>query len=292
MPPHLYPPDPRFPGSGASAERAVWQALRDTLPDDAALFANLAILHDATEHEIDLLVAWPGVGLAVIETKGGHITRRDGAWYQGRPPQQHHIDPVRQAQDARHALQRWLRTNGAHDAARSRTAHLVAFPHTTIPADWHSPEAPRAIVLDRHDLADAATRLRDALEGHGGGHAPLTSTDADILVAVLAAPLPAHTDALARAERLAAEAAEHTDRIEQLTHDQSQLLAGMLRAQRRLVVVGAAGSGKTFVALETARRRAREGERVALLCYSRGLGRYLERTTATWPARERPAFVG
>lgn len=299
--PRLCPPDPTFPGTGpashagAAAERAVWQTLADSLPDDAILFADLAVLHNGTEHELDLLVAWPGVGLAVIEVKAGFITRHDGAWYQGRPPQAHRIDPVRQAQDARHALTRWLTANGAPDAARARTAHVVAFPHTTVPADWHAPEAPRGIVLDRVDLANpgtAATRLRHAIEQHGGGHAPLTSGDAETLVALLAAPFPAHTSALASAEQLAAEAAAHTDRVERATQAQAALLAGALRNQSRLVVVGAAGSGKTFLALETARRRAQAGERVALLCYSRGLGRYLERTTATWPARERPAFVG
>lgn len=298
----LYPPDPHFAGSpsGASAEHAVWAALRDTLPEDAALFANLGILDGTREHELDLLVAWPNLGLAVIETKSGHIERRDGAWYQGRPPNVHRIDPVRQAQDARHALTRWLAANGAPDVARARIVHLVAFPHTAVPADWHAPDAPRALVLDRHDLADAADRVRVAIEQHGGGHAPLTSTDADVLVALLTAPLPAHTDALARTEQLADDLAddlahdiaEHTERIDRLTRDQAALLAGALRYQHRLRVVGAAGSGKTFLALETARRRARAGERVALLCYSRGLGRYLERTTASWPAAERPAFVG
>lgn len=294
MPPHLYPPDPRFAGAtaGARAERAVWAALRDTLPDDAALFANLGVLDGAREHEIDLLVVWPGVGLAVIEVKGGHVERRDGGWYQGRPPNVHPIDPVRQAQDARHALTRWLDRNGARAAARARAAHLVALPHTTVPATWHAPEAPRVTILDRHDLADTAARVRAAVEAHGGGHALLTSTDADVVVALLTAPLPAHTDALARAEELAAEAAEHTERVDRLTRDQAALLAGALRRQNRLRIVGAAGSGKTFLALETARRRARDGQRVALLCYSRGLGRYLERTTATWPERERPAFVG
>ena len=294
MPPRLYPPDPHFAGSppGAAAEHAVWAALRDTLPEDAALFADLGILDNAREHELDLLVAWPGVGLAVIETKAGHVERRDGAWYQGRPPTDHRIDPVRQAQDARHALTRWLAANGAPDAASARIAHLVAFPHTAVPADWRAPDAPRAIVLDRHDLAEAADRVRAAIEEHGAGHAPLTSTDADVLIALLTAPLPAHTDALARAEELSAAIAERTDRIERLTRDQAALLAGALRLQNRLRVVGAAGSGKTFLALETARRRARAGERVALLCYSRGLGRYLERTTAAWSVAERPAFVG
>ena len=307
MPPRLIPPDPHFAGSraGAAGERAVWRALRDTLPDDAALLADLGVLEGAREHEIDVLVVWPGVGLGVIEVKSGPIERRDGAWYQGRPPTAHRIDPVRQAQDARHALTRWLARNGLPDAARVRTVHLVAFPHTAVPPDWHAPEAPRGIVLDRDDLAHAAARVRAAIEEHGGGHAPLTSTDADVAIALLAAPLPSHTEALDRAEalaaadqalaaaeELAATAADHTDRVDRLTRDQAALLAGALRLQNRLRVVGAAGSGKTFLALETARRRARDGERVALLCYSRGLGRYLERTTATWPARERPAFVG
>jgi hypothetical protein len=34
------------------------------------------------------------------------------------------------------------------------------------------------------------------------------------------------------------------------------------------------------------------GERVALVCYSRGLARWFERQTLTWPAKERPAYVG
>jgi hypothetical protein len=300
MPPRLIPPDPHFAGSatGAAAERTVCEALRDTLPDDAALLPDLGVLDRATEHEIDLLVVWPGVGLAVVEVKSGHISRRDGAWYQGRPPNERRIDPVRQAQDSRHALTRWLARNGVPDAERIRAAHLVAFPHVTIPPDWQAPDAPRAVVLDRSDLADAAVRVRCAIEDHGAGHAPLTTDDADRVVDLLAAPLPSHTEALdqaealAAADELAATAADHTDRVDRLTRDQAALLAGALRLQNRLRVVGAAGSGKTFLALETARRRARDGERVALLCYSRGLGRYLERTTATWPARERPAFVG
>ena len=76
-----------------------------------------------------------------------------------------------------------------------------------------------------------------------------------------------------------------------MTREQGALL-GQLRSFNRLRVVGPAGSGKTWLALEQARRRARAGERVALLCYSRGLGRYLERITAEWPVRERPAYVG
>ncbi len=76
-----------------------------------------------------------------------------------------------------------------------------------------------------------------------------------------------------------------------MTRDQSRTLDALSEV-RRMRVVGGAGSGKTWLALEQARRRARAGERVALLCYSRGLGRYFERVVEQWPVRDRPAYVG
>src|SRR5690606_33724154 len=112
----------------------------------------------------------------------------------------------------------------------------------------------------------------------------LSEDDVGPLVDLLAGDFTPHVELLAQAER-------HEQRIDQLTRDQARVLDS-LRAFRRLKVVGGAGSGKTFLALEQARRRARAGERVALLCYSRGLGRYLERVTQTWRRDEQPAYVG
>src|SRR6478736_1223982 len=103
--PRLYPPAPDFRDTGG-AERSGWEALRDQLPDDVALFAGVRLQADEIEREIDLLVAWPGVGLAAIEVKGGHVVRTHGQWWQGSGAQRHPIDPVYQVQQARHALQR------------------------------------------------------------------------------------------------------------------------------------------------------------------------------------------
>ena len=280
--PRLYPEDPTFPADG-DAERAVWESLRDQLPDDAVLFAGVHLLDGSDEREIDVLVAWPGVGIAALEVKGGHISRTAGSWFQGSGAAQHRIDPVGQVQRARHTLTDLL---ARHDleARRARTAHLVVFPHTFIPADWEIAEAPRDIVVGRGDLDRIAFTVKRAIEEHGSGHGLLSEPDLDALVDLLAGSFPAQVDLLALA-------AEHEDRIERLTRDQGVLL-DQLRSFSRLRVIGAAGSGKTWLALEQARRRSRAGERVALLCYSRGLGRYLERMTAEWPVRERPAFVG
>ncbi|KQY22930.1 NERD nuclease [Cellulomonas sp. Root485] len=280
--PRLYPEDPVF-RDDVGAERTVWEALRDQLPDDVALFAGVGLQDGATEREIDLLVAWPGVGLAVIEVKGGHVTREAGTWWQGSGERRHEIDPVRQVQDARHVLHQLLVRYG-YDAARARTAHVVALPHVHVPQDWAAPELPRTMLLDRTDVASAAGLVRHAIDGHGAGFAPLDEAAMDGLVHFLAGSFPSQVEVLATA-------AAFEDHLDHLTRDQAKML-DHLSSFHRLQVVGGAGTGKTWLALEQARRRAAAGERVALLCYSRGLGRYLQRITRTWRPRERPAFVG
>ena len=280
--PRLYPEDPVF-RDDVGAERTVWEALRDQLPDDVALFAGVGLQDGATEREIDLLVAWPGVGIAVIEVKGGHVTREAGTWWQGSGERRHEIDPVRQVQDARHVLHQLLVRYG-YDAARARTAHVVALPHVHVPQDWAAPELPRTMLLDRTDVASAAGLVRHAIDGHGAGFAPLDDAAMDGLVHFLAGSFPSQVEVLATA-------AAFEDHLDHLTRDQAKML-DHLTSFHRLQVVGGAGTGKTWLALEQARRRAAAGDRVALLCYSRGLGRYLQRITRTWKPRERPAFVG
>ncbi|PJI95142.1 nuclease-related domain-containing DEAD/DEAH box helicase [Luteimicrobium subarcticum] len=283
--PRLYPPSPHFPDDGG-AEHAVWRALADQLPDDAVLFWGLRLVLDAHEHEIDGLVLWPGFGVAAVEVKGGHVTRSGGAWWQGSGETRHRIDPVGQVQGARHALQTLLARRGAPGSG-ARFAHLVALPHVFAPAAWDAVDLPRGLLVDRADLETGlgvAHRVRTALTAHGSGWGDLDAAAVDAIVATLECELPSQVESLLAAAR-------HESRVDQLTRDQARLV-DVLRNFPRFRVVGGAGSGKTWVALEQARRRARAGERVALLCYSRGLGRYLERVTATWPARDRPAYVG
>ena len=40
------------------------------------------MMSGASEYEADLIVAWPGPGIAVIEVKGGQVSRRYGQWFQ------------------------------------------------------------------------------------------------------------------------------------------------------------------------------------------------------------------
>jgi hypothetical protein len=282
--PRCYPPEPEF-AIGRTAERRAWEVLRDQLPADAALLHSVTMIERAAEHEADLIVGWPDVGIAVIEVKGGHVSRRDGRWYQSSRGDTHPIkkDPVVQAQDCKHVLHRLLAQHGS-EAATARSAHLVAFPFTSIGPGWSYAGCTRDMILARSDLPAAAEQIRTAIDRHGAGHAPLTAAGLESLLEVLEGQLPGQTSLLSWAE-------ENEAYVDQLTRDQAKV-ARILRMQRRLKVIGSAGTGKTWLALEHARLLAASGERVALVCYSRGLARFLQQMTAHWPPTHRPAYVG
>lgn len=80
------------------AEKAVWTALKDSLPDDCVLAHSVHVRDGRNEYEIDLLVLWPNVGIAAIEVKGGQVSITDGQWYQSDRNQKRRIQsPVAQS---------------------------------------------------------------------------------------------------------------------------------------------------------------------------------------------------
>jgi hypothetical protein len=76
--PHCYPPEPDF-SEERRAERVVWEALRDQLPDEASLFHSMQLKERGNEYEADLVVVWPGVGIGVIEVKGDRSATPTGS---------------------------------------------------------------------------------------------------------------------------------------------------------------------------------------------------------------------
>ncbi|MCS6710809.1 NERD domain-containing protein [Brachybacterium sp. EF45031] len=280
--PRLIPPIPDFI---TDSERTVWEHLRSQLPANATLIAGQRLTDGTDEVEIDLLVLWPGVGVAVIEVKGGAVTVRAGEWElsaQGttrvlRP------SPPDQAQTAKHTLLRWV--NHRSSRPLGRIVHLVAVPFSTLPGGWSVPNAPRSIMLDSSDLPRLAGRITRALTLHGSDHHdPLDEAQADAVVKMLRGTHRAVENHRVLSQRIEAVGND-------LTREQERMIA-LLRYQNRAQIVGGAGSGKTHLAMIKARHLTREGHRTALLCYSRGLARHFQLLAAQWPLNERPAYVG
>ncbi|ALE91409.1 hypothetical protein AOC05_01995 [Arthrobacter alpinus] len=277
------PPEPDF-AEGQLAEKAVWVALKASLPDDVVLAHSVQARHGRAEHEIDILVLWPGVGMAAIEVKGGLVTNEHGQWFQsGGKDGKHRLqDPLAQSQGSMHAFKEWI-TDQTGSKMTSRFAYLAAFPYSAVPQDWVKSGNPRTIILDHADCKNPAEKIRHAIETEGGGTVPLAPSYLERIIPWLEGNLE-------QSQGSAAGYAEEEHQQDHLTERQAVLITAT-RSLPRIRFTGGAGSGKTWLAVEKARELCKSGKRVGLFCYNKGLGLYLSNQVAHWRSA-RPAFTG
>ena len=278
----LSPEHPRFVNG---AERQVWRLLREQLRPDDILLSGLRITDHRKDYEADIVVLMPGLGVVVVEVKGGSVWREGGRWHQYRGGDEVVIDPVEQVRGTRYALRSYVESDPRWSGRRRVCwAHAVVLPHTRLPCDFAVPDCPRWMVMDRRQIGDLARFLRDILSTQDTRARRLSADDADVMLDILQGRGQAQRDVLAAAT-------ERESEQQRLTQEQAVLLSAT-RALNRVEVRGGAGSGKTWLAAEQARRLTAAGQRVAVLCYSRGLAAYLKRHVATFPGDQRPAYVG
>lgn len=275
------PENPRF---ASSSERHVYQALFEQLHDGDVVVAGQRVTDHLKDHEIDFVVAIEGAGIICIEVKGGEVWHDGAGWHQMRGGKKCRIEPVRQAREACYALRDYIEHDPRWTQGRLRWDHIVALPHTELPDDFELADCPRWKVVDRNNLPQLASRLRYVLVRQELDRPLLTAEGIDQFRSVLGGRGLPQRDVVARA--LANDSA-----ADALTEQQAVILEA-IRLLNRVQVRGSAGSGKTYLAVEQARRLASEGKRVALLCYSHGLASYLRRITGTWQRRQKPAYVG
>ncbi|BBY98296.1 NERD domain-containing protein [Mycolicibacterium fallax] len=266
------------------AERTVWQALDDQLKPEDLLIPGQRVTDHLKDHEVDLVVAIEGAGIACLEVKGGQVWHDGQSWRQRRGRSDHTIEPVRQAREACYALRSFVEGDPRWTQGRQRWDHLVVLPNTELPEGFALPDCPRWKVIDRTELGELAARLRKVLLDQELPRPLLGAAGIEQLGVALGGRGLPQLDVVSRAR-------ENEDAADVLT-DQQAVILGAIQLLNRVEIRGGAGSGKTFLAMEQARRLARAGQRVALVCYSHGLASYLERVTAGWNRSQRPAYVG
>ena len=165
-----------------------------------------------------------------------------------------------------------------------RWDHVIVLPNTELPDDFDLPDCPRWKAIDRSDLPKLVDKLKYVLLKQELDRPLLTQAGIGQLGTALSGRGLSQRSIVARAFA-------NEDAADALTEHQAVILDA-IRLLNRVEVRGGAGSGKTFLAMEQARRLALQGQRVALVCYSHGLASYLERISATWLRRQKPAYVG
>lgn len=276
------PEEPEFE-DGQSAERAAWERLRASLPEDVMLAHSVQVRHGRAECEIDILVLWTGVGLAAIEVKGGQVSIDGGQWYQSdRDGKRKLKSPVAQSQSSMHAFRDWI-GDQLGSPLTSRFAYMVALPYTPVPSNWSMTGCPRVLLLDQDDLRSPGDKIRRAIETEGSGAIPLAPQYLERictrLEGKLGTPLGSETNQQ-----------ELEDLQDHLTERQSGLLSAT-RDIPRIRFTGGAGSGKTWLAVAKARQLCRDGNRVGLFCYNKGLGQHLQNQVSGW-RQAKPVFTG
>ena len=275
---------PESPRLANSAEEHVWQRLTEQLLPHDLLVAGQRVTDHLKDHEIDFVVAIEGAGIVCVEVKGGEVWHDGTKWRQKRGDREFTIEPVRQAREACYALRDFIENDPRWTQGRLRWDHVVVLPNTELPQDFALPDCPRWKVVDRTELPQLAVRLRGVLDEQQLERPLLNDDGIEQLQTALGGRGLPQRDVVARA-------LENEDAADILTEHQAVILDA-IRLLNRVEVRGGAGSGKTFLAVEQARRLAARGQRVALVCYSHGLASYLKRITARWPRRQRPGYVG
>ncbi len=286
---HIYPRRLQ-PEAKSQAERRLYELFADVLPDEYTVFHSVRWLvrdlrSGARDGEADFVIAHPDRGILVLEVKGGHV-RYDGVegqWYSNAVAIK---DPFVQAEGNKHSLLDKLKAIPGWGERWLTMGHAVAFPDGVVYEDLRL-DAPRAIILDTNDLADVRAWTERAFAYYAPGDrrsSGLGPRSMRTLIDLLAPSTEIHS-------AMGAAFAAETERIIQLTEEQFRLL-DFLALQRRVAIAGCAGSGKTMLALEQARRLTRQGFRVLLSCYNVALASYLRRLVDPSPSCDIENFHG
>jgi hypothetical protein len=234
-----------------AAERKVWLALVEQRGPDGLVVPGQRVTDHLKDHEVDFVVAIENAGIVCLEVKGGEVWHDGLGWWQKRGGGDKQIEPVRQAREACYALRDFIEKDPRWTQGRLRWDHVVVLPNTELPADFDLPECPRWKVIDRTDLPELVEKLKEILLRQEIYRPLLCHHGIDQLAITLSGRGLPQRDVVARA--LANE-----DAADALTEHQAVILDAT-RLLTRVEVRGGAGSGKTFLAMEQARRLARRG---------------------------------
>ena len=237
--------------------------------------------------EADFVVVVPGKGVLCVEVKGvGRIGRRGGQWFYGTDPVPDSRGPFKQASQAMHSLRSRL-VERRPDLSRILFWSAVVFPYIEfhISSDeWHPWQVVCCPRFRREPISELLSGVLDHARrfvsncGTAGwfqlGSGEPYSEQCTAIADAMRPEFEVFESPLSRTAGLRQE-------LKQYTAEQFEALNAM-EGNDRVIFTGPAGTGKTLLAIEAARRGFARGRRVLFTCFNRYLGRWLEEQTSAW----------
>jgi len=283
------------------AERRTFEWFRDDPRTDGwIVLHSLGISnHNKVIYgETDFFVLAPQLGLFAIEVKGGRVKRECGIWYftdkHGKSGQKER-GPFDQARDGVFSIVQALKTRLDNNHKHLEKVFFgigVMFPdieYTAVGIDeeqWQvfdSNNGKEVGAFIQH-IAACTCEKWESLYGVLSEEKLPTSEDIEYLVSILRGDFD-------KVVSISAQIRFAEESLVELTKEQYRCL-DQLDDNPRCLIQGAAGTGKTLLAVEETKKAVAKGEKVALFCFNANLGEWMRNYFYNLPSDLQPAYVG
>ena len=275
-------PDKPHKFDPASQEGLMFEAL-SMLPDEYYVFHSFRIseVFNNTFHEseTDFVIYNREKGIVCIEAKAGLVRYENGYWYYASGTPMHNGGPFNQASTNKWKLLRFIEASRMSEVlSHCKFLHAVWFPavsesllHSmTLPS-----EADTALILPKEALSNPLIYV-DRVFGIELPNKMITAISPMESKRLIREVLCPQFNVFPTASF---EADLKKIVFHRLLKEQAGIL-NFLEDQRTAVINGAAGTGKTMIAVEKAQRHASDEQKVLFLCYNVLLKNYLSENYA------------
>lgn len=249
--------------AGWRAERHLYKLFRDSLPDDWIILYDVPVSAGRQSAQIDFLVFVPGMGVCNVDAKGntyhlvqGSVCLEDDG-----------KDVFEEANAAIHVFDNYVRDNVTHGDDWGAYTSLVVFVESDfsgkLPGGYPYLQSSDLLAKDGTETAQPIFKRIQELLGNFSWRFRYFKAWKDGIVGHLtpnAVPIKHPVDHL---------------RMEQWSRDgldkEQREISWKIEQNRYVHVRGAAGTGKTIIALTMAVEFARNGKHVLYVCFNRAL---------------------
>lgn len=275
------------PGTRSPGEKEIFQRLRDDPITDGWFVLHsldIAIHRSQVAGELDFVVIIPSKGGVCLEVKAHNsIACNGGTWYFGSNPKPDPRGPFKQASQGMHSIRKFL-LEKRPELSRVVFWSAVVLPYVEF--DEVSPEWHPWQVIDNHkfitksigqNILDVINHARKFLTTSPNAtwfdhnSAEPDSKQCKLIANDLRPEFEFFESPLSRQAR-------RNEELKRYTEEQYEALDGMM-ANPRVIFSGPAGTGKTLLALEAARRSCALGQKTLLVCFNHLLGSEMKEQT-------------
>lgn len=276
--------DPAIPSPG---EKNFFDRIaNDEDAVDWTVLHSLNIAHHKSNlmGEIDFLVIIPEIGILAIEIKAhSYISVKNGKWFMGRTDLVGTIrSPFVQINQSMFSLKDYIKKN-YNPLQYTPIFSLVIFTHTEFSSksiEWKASQYISCreyrgqeiskLLLKRIKIIKKDYLTRDATKWLNSTEGKPNQKEVAKLISLLRPSIESPCESVSLKDEI------NTDLIKFTTEQFSAL--DMMEDNHRLIFTGAAGTGKTFIGIESAVRYSSKGKRVLFICMNKLLSELLDRS--------------